>query len=522
MADRPEQMSAGARSELDQLKRFWRVVVRHRYPVLGIWLLSMIVAGLVAYGLPNVYASSTMILVEPQKVPEDYVRATVTANIQERLKTISQQILSRTQIRHAVIQYELEPSPTFLSLVLERLRLDRVPMIRRAAERLGLYGGDDPDANTDRLVDRLKDRVEVSVVGRQAFSVTYRGYDPMQVMQVTNAMSGMFISENLRQRESMAEGTTEFLASQLEKAREELEAQEAALQEFKKQHMGSLPGQLETNLRTLDRLQMDMQRIDTSLAALSQERLFAQGEMLEAERQFSERLAEADGPPGGNEQLAQQLVQASERLADLKVRYTDQYPEVIELTRQVEELRARVKAQGDDPDAVIKTPGGPVARQFALRLERIKAEVNSLERQRRNVEAEVQALKERVEATPGVEQDLQKLQRDHGIMQENYRGLLEKQMDATLAESLERRQKGEQFRVIDPANLPVVPDSPNRILIFLVGLVGGLGAAMGIFIGIELVAPRFHVREDVTEVLGLPVLAVIPKMGAKMGEDGTS
>ncbi len=516
----PGRQENTPRSELDQIKRFVRVVLRHRYRVLGIWLLAIAVSGLVAHGLPNVYVSSTMILVEPQKVPEDYVRATVTENIQERLRTISQQILSRTQIRQAIKQYELKPELPFGELVLERLHLGQVPLVRRIGGRLGLYGSQDPEVATNQLVARLQGKVEVNVVGRQAFSVSYEGYDPLLVMQVTNAMSGMFISENLKYRESMAEGTTEFLASQLEKARTGLEAQEAALQAFKQQYMGALPGQLETNLRTLDRLQMDFQRIDTSLASLAQERIFSQREILEAEQRYAEKLVEAQGLPGGDEQLARQLVQADERLSDLKMRYTDQYPEVVEMTRRVEELRARMQAQGEDPDAALRMRGGPVARQLALRLARIDAESASLERQRRSLKTEVAGYQRRVENTPRVEQSLQMLERDHGIMQANYRSLLEKQMDAKLAESLERRQKGEQFRVIDPANLPVSPDSPNRLLIFLIGLFGGLAGAMGIFVGAEMMTPRFHVREDVSDALGLPVLAVIPKMETRMGAGG--
>ena len=224
----------GEGDQLAEIRRHLKTIWRGKYWIIGIWAVVVVVTTSVAYMLPNVYRSSTMILVERQKVPEAYVKATVSGDMQELLKTITQQILSRSQIQQVITEYGLADEPPMIQLVAERLHLEGFPTVQNLIAKYQAWKYPDGERSSASLVHDFKKRVKIRVVGRQAFSVAYDGYDPLTVMRVTNAMAGMFISENLRIRESRAEGTTEFLGTQLAESRRELEQKEALIQEYKK------------------------------------------------------------------------------------------------------------------------------------------------------------------------------------------------------------------------------------------------------------------------------------------------
>jgi len=501
--------------QLAELKRHLKTAWRGKFWILGIWALVTLLFAGVAYVLPNVYRSSTMILVERQKVPEAYVKATVSDDMQELLKTISQQILSRSQIQQVIEEYGLADEPTTLELVSQRLNVSGFPVMKNLLDAYVRWRNPAGEHSAAALARSFKTRVKIRVVGRQAFSVAYDGHDPLTVMRVTNAMAGMFISENLRIRESRAEGTTQFLGIQLSEARRELEQKEALLQTFKSANMGALPGQLDANLRALDRLQMEQQHLDETQATLTQQQGFTQRQLISAERQFAEMSVDARAALRQEDPLAQQLAVLDARLIRLKTQYTDRFPEVASLTVQVKEIKRELAERaGKSGESGSESPlySLPMMVDLRSQLSQIERENVTLDAKRERLTEDFESYQHRVESTPQVEQQLQKLHRDYSIMQSNYKELLKKQMDARLAESLERRQKGEQFRVIDPANLPVVPISPRRKVIILLGLLSGLALGVGSVISIDMMRPRFHTSDDVSSVLGLPVLAVIPQV----------
>lgn len=499
-------------SPLEQYKRYLGLLWERRRWLIGVWAAVFFLAAAVAAVLPDTFSSSTMILVERQKIPASYVNPTVTETMQERLKTISQQILSRTRIRQIIDEYHLAEAMTPRERFLERLHLLNLPLVQRWGRRLGLLRDRDRPPDYEGAIKRFQERVNVKVVGSQAFSVGYSGYDPVTVMRVTNAIADMFITQNLKLREARAEGTTEFLNAQLETARKELEQQEAAVQAFKAKNMGALPEQLDANLRTLDRLQLELQHVEESLSGLGQQRTFVQRQFLSVEQQIAEMSDEARAALSRGSPLERQLAEAEARLAQLRTQYTEKYPQVAALKAQVAEMKAKLgKENPGEPD-----PGDlsstPVLKDLQDQMGQIDQQTAELRSNKQRLERDLVTYKQRVETTPAVEQQLQKLSRDYGIMQKNYQSLLAKQMDAKLAENLERRQKGEQFLIIDPANLPTIPDGPNRLRLVLAGLLGGLGLGAGAVIAADQAWPRFRTREDVTALLGLPVLGDVPRI----------
>ena len=180
--------------------------------------------------LPNVYRANTLIIVVPQRVPESYVRSTVTTRIEDRLQSISQQILSRTRLEKVVQDFNLYPE-------------------RRQAEVM------------EDIVDRMRQDISIDIVKGDAFRVSYSAAQPVTAMKVTERLASLFIDESLRDREALAEGTNSFLEAQLDEARRKLVENEKSLEEYQNKYNGELPTQLQANLQGLHNTEMQLQAL---------------------------------------------------------------------------------------------------------------------------------------------------------------------------------------------------------------------------------------------------------------------
>ncbi len=307
------------------------VAWRRRWIILVPFVLLGGAGTFLAKTLPSVYRSSTVILVEKPKVPETYVRSTVTTQIEDRLSTITQQILSRTRLEAIIKQYDLYAE-------------------ERATEPM------------EAVVERMRRAIEVQVRGNDAFTIYYRGRDPQAVRDVTNELAAVFIEANSKVREDQATGTAEFLQSQLESLKEVLSEQESRVREFKQRHIGELPQQQEANLRSLDRLQMQAQTIGDQLRAAEDRRLALQTQIAATPRfnRILNPVRRGSGQPESapvtphvaaalplaperEDPLVRRLEEARATLGTLQGRYTEAHPDVIRARRQVEEIEKRLR-----------------------------------------------------------------------------------------------------------------------------------------------------------------------------------
>ncbi len=452
------------------LKRRWYIIIPFSISLmLGIYF---------AITLPKVYQSETLILVEPQRVPTEYVQSLVSQDIDARISTISQQILSRTNLEKIINEFKLFSDPKF-----ERMYFE------------------------DKL-ENLKSRISVAVTrdrrrDTDAFSISFKGKDPEKVMRIVNALASYFIDENLRVREAQAIGTSDFLEDELGNMRKKLVATEEELKEYKKQYMGELPEQLETNLRILDRLQEQIVDRQESMR-LAKIRLHELG------RQDDQAITDAAGTAGEGE--LSELDQLKLQLDQLMARYTDKHPDVIRLKKMIAENQEANKSQPNGSEAestrTLATVNPAVARA-RVELER---ELDSLAREISGIKKEIDLYQKRVENTPKREQELMSLQRDYGNIQESYSSLLGRRLESEIAVNMERKQKGEQFRILDSARLPQKPISPDMKKLFLLFVAAGLGIGGGIIFLFEYFDNSFRSPDEVESVLELQVLGTVPPL----------
>jgi len=456
-------------------RRMWWIIIP---------LLASILIGLGLYlKLPKIYRASTLILVQPQKVPQEYVREIVSTDIEERVRTITQQVTSRTNLEKIIREF-------------------------------GLYNEPGPRMFMEEKIEDLRKRitVEVSQSGRReasAFQIFFIGKHPNQVADVTNALASYFIAENLKLREDQATGTAEFLSEELETIRRTLLDKEAELKRYRESYMGGLPEQLDTNLKILERLQQQMTTNQENLREAQNRKLLVQQQLADA-RQTRESIAPPPSAAPG-EEPEESLEQLNTLLTSLEARYTQRHPDVIRLKKKIADLESKEKSAPTKAQVMPQnTAFIETERNMVNQLREIDLQIQNLKAETLQLNSQIRYYENLVENTPKREQELMSLNRDYDNIRETYNSLLSRKLEAELAVSMERKQKGEQFRILDPAEVPMKPFKPNMRRILLMSLFLGFALGCGLAYLKETTDTSFRRPEEIQDVLHMPVLAIMP------------
>jgi len=473
---------------------------RHLHFLIPLFLGWVMVWG-ASWVLPPRYLSSTLILVEQPTMPKDYVTPNVNDDLQERMQSITQQILSRTRLLHIIDEFKL-------------------------------YSGGHAQRSPDQKVDLMRKDIVIDLVRDErnritAFNVSYSSRSPRMAQQVTSELTDLFINENLEERQHQSGDTTEFLEAQLETARKALSDQEQKIREFKGQHVGEMPGQLASNLQILQGLQSQLQNEEDSLNTARQQHVYLQT-LADQYRALQGSPKNTDGSSMGLPALDQELDKLKAQLADLRSHYTDRHPDVRKLKDQIaqtekmrDQLLAGLNAKGaenagDGASAANAANQNADPAQASL-LAPIQSQLRSNQLEIANREHSVAALKAKVEDYQGRlnqepirEQQLADLTRGYEQSQASYDDLLKKTNESKMATSMELLQQGERFSIVDPPSLPTKPDFPNRLKFCGIGL--GVGLALGLVFagGFEMMDDRIYDEKEFSKLLPVGVISEIP------------
>src|SRR5215471_4705046 len=442
--------------------------------------------------LPNKYRSQTTILVVPQRISEKVVITTVTGAIGDRVRSISEQILSRSRLEKIIADFDLYPE-------LRR----RMPM--------------------EDVVERMRNDINVETVKGDTFTVAYTCGDALVAKRITERLATMFIDENLRDRVVLADGTSQFLESQLDDARQRLIEHENKLKTYRERYAGELPTQLDANLQVLRNAETQVQALNESINRDRDRKLLQ--ERLLADLQSTEVGAPATSSPSVSNtaaSTAEQLQTARANLEELQLRLKPEHPDVLRAQKSVEELERKMAKQALQRHPVTETPVArltPTEVAQRNRIRELQLEIQNLDQQIEEKKAEQQRLagviaihQRRIAAVPTHESELTELMRDYETLQKTYTSLLARKEDSKTAADLERRQIGEQFKILDPAREPEKPISPNRPQLNALGAILGLALGFGLTALLEFLDTTLKTEDDVVQALTLPVLALIPNM----------
>jgi polysaccharide chain length determinant protein (PEP-CTERM system associated) len=474
-----------------------RILYRHKWLLIVPFAIACTSAAVIAQRMPSIYKSETLIQVIPQRIPESYVRSTVTTRLADRLGAIQQTILSRSHLERIIKDFNLYPEERKVAVM-------------------------------EDVVTRMRERdVDVRVERGDAFSVSFVSGDPRIAQRVAERLGSLFIDEYLRDREVLAEQTSQFLEGQLEDAKRRLLEHEKKLEEYRSRYADELPPQIQSNLQAIQNAQNQLQSLAQGMSHDRERRLLIERQLADLE---ANEMAAAPIPPAApagdapSATTADQLEAAVTVRRNLLLRFTADHPDVITISRRIATLEEKLRAEAAAAPVAPGVKPKPVSAAELIRQNRIRdlrASLEDIDREfaaKRAAEEQlriaIQGYQAKVAAGPRRESELIELTRDYSTIQSVYSDLLSKREASKLAANVERQQIGEQFKILDPARVPERPFSPNRTRII------GLGSVIGLAFGLALIAlleyrdSTFKSEDEIRQILQLPVLALVPLMAS--------
>jgi polysaccharide chain length determinant protein (PEP-CTERM system associated) len=465
----------------------------HKWLILIPWVIVAASVAAFTRTLDNRYVSESLLQIVAARIPQNLVRSSITTSIEDRLPIITAQIMTRTRLERLIQDFDLYAEQRRSGALIE-----------------------------DILRDMRESHIKVVPIKGDAFRVSYETNDAALAMRVTEKLAGFFVEESMRDREIQADATNVFLEGQLEEARRRLFESEKMVEEYTKLHRGELPSQLTSNLATQASLENRLAQNQENLLRDKDRRSLVERNLIEAEAelQAAQQLASVTSEPGPTVAMsaAQQLEQARAAYAQMRTKMTDEHPDMQTAAKRLRELEAIAEKE----TLTAPVSGSPRARNAAegagiKRIAELRNELSTLDSQiaQRDVAAkqlqrQIADVQRRIDATPTRDTEMIAITRDYETLKAIYTSLFQRSEDAKVAANLERRQIGEQFKIIDPARMPERPVSPNRPQLYLGGLFGGLLVGVALVGLLEYRDSSFRTDTDIVSVLALPVLATIP------------
>jgi succinoglycan biosynthesis transport protein ExoP len=477
--------------EYYSLGDYKRLFVRRKWLILFVTLVVAVATAVGGYFLPNSFKATTVILVDPQRVPDYYVNSTVTTGVVDRLATLRQQILSSTRLSQII-------------------------------DEMGLYKDLKRSETQEEIVEKMRKdiSVETATASRndkslEAFSVSYMNQSPVVAANVTNRLASLFIEENIKGREASVLGTADFVTKELEDAQKDLKEKEDRVAALKSKNPGETPEEETIHVQAINSLEIELANERQAISQAQQQKVYLEsvlGDTPSVVNMDSEELPEISA-------MQAELSQLESQSDELRKRYGPNYPDVIKKTIQIQDLQTRIddtkKASGTGrpktaPSATKKH--NPVIESQIATLDAV---IQKRQQQEQQIMQQITMHQSQLERIPIFQQEVSAMKSDLENAQDNFKHLQERKFQADMAADLEMKQKGERFEILDPAQVPYKPDSPNRPLINMIGLAAGLLIGLASALGVEVSDPSVKTEREVVGQLGAPVFGEIPWLPTK-------
>jgi len=461
-------------SPVQQVKQYWATVVHFKaWILLGALAISLVSFTLIAK-MHDHYKATTTIMVEPQKVPDKIVQSTITVDLQQRLGTISQTVLSTTRLQEMIEQLNLYPEMrknTPMEQIVEQMRKDIT--------------------------------IEVKQGAISTFTISYESKAKELVAPVANQLATRFIEWNIDVNNAGLKNINEFLNSELQQAKTDLEQQETKLREFKMAHIGETPETQNVNVQMLSQLNAQLQADSDALNRLDIKRTMLLHE--------DSAPATPNGPRPVSERarLEQEKRQLEDKLADLRRKYTADYPDTVEASQRLDRVNAQLHALPPETNLSADTPKG---KEENVELAIVNREMKRLNDDQGRIQEQIRMYRSRVEASPLREQQMADLSRNYEVSKAHYQSLLDKTFTAKMGQDLQSNQQAERFTILDPARTPERPFKPSRTALMISSALGALVGCLALAIGFDMLTSTIKSETEVKRMIpaNIPLLVAIP------------
>ncbi len=533
--------------EGQDIKYLLKILRRRKKAFLIPFFIVFLSITIVAFVLPPVYRATTTILIEEQQIPPDYVKSTVTGYVEQRLQTITQQIMSYSNLLKIIKEFNLYPE------MRKKYPIEEVIDKMRDDIKLETINAETPEIRGGRPVS-------VTV----AFTLSYEGKDPVKVQKVTNALASLYLEYNLKEREEQASSTKAFLQKECNELKKRLKELDAKISKFKQEHIGELPEFATINLQTIERLERELDNIDAQIMSLKQQKVYLEGQLalvepiapvntgkgnvvlspierlkylelklinlkatlspnhpdvIKLEKEIKALKAQLGNVDDIQEKI-KELHEFEQELADLKSRLGPKHPDVIKLAKKIEVLKNEISksnatssnftSANSTQNFILTEPDNPAYINLLTQISSIDVQIKSLEQRKKEIKKKIEEYQKKLEEIPVVEKTYNLLLSDYENTRRKYNELMDKLIEAKIAQELEESQHGERFVIIDPAQVPQQPCKPKRLAIILIGFVLALGAGVASVSLMEYMDHSIKTPEEVQELLNVPLYITIP------------
>lgn len=495
---------------------------------------------LIAIALPPVYLSKTMILIEEQQIPQDYVKSTITSYAEERLEMITREIMKYSQLKEII-------------------------------EQFGLYQDLVRSGDLGEAVGEMQESISVEPISFQegfnkyttvAFRLSYEGKDPETVQKVTDALSQLYLNKELKSREKQVSITTDFLGQNLETLKNQVKIQEEKVSEFKSRHIGELPENIAFNMQNISRLEMQLQTINTRIRTLEDRKIYLKGQLATIEplspvtteqgklamnpkerlkglrldlvrmqarlsnkhpdiRKIKAEIAKLEQQVGHYDESVEKIKMLNEKkatLAEMQSRLSPKHPDMIKLKKEIEILKKQTDKLITEKSIVEvseERPDNPAYINILTQVVAAEAEIKSLRKEEGNITKSLEDFRVKVSNAPLIEKEYNELTLNLSNAKQKYAEILNKLMSAQVAQQMEEQQIGEKFTILEPANIPTSPHKPNRIAIIMLGFILACFAALGFAAVKEGIDHTLKNEDELINSTDLPVLASLELVETK-------
>ncbi len=489
---------------------------------------------------PPTYRSAATILIEQQEIPTDLVRSTVTSYADQRIQLIKQRVITSENLQRIIKQFGLyaKELQTESMLMMQEIMRENIAV----------------DMITADVVDPKHGKPVSATI---AFTISFNYEFSVMAQKVANELVSLFLNENLKQRSNLAGEASIFLSEEANKLNKQVTALEAKLADFKEKNINQLPELVQLNLQLMERTDRELTEAQRQIRALEERKIYLTSELAliapnsmlyssDGKRIFSseDRLKDLQSkyitaaavyaenhpdlkkmrkelaalkkevqPKGMALELQTKLKGLNTQRVELTEQYSDQHPDVKKIQRSINSMQLVLDQEllKEKPEGIlISKPDNPPYIQLQAQLESAKSDLSSFHKTKKELEAKLDNYERRITASPQVEKEYRNLTRDYDNALTKYKEIKAKQMEAELAETLEKKNKGERFSLIEPPQLPEEPESPNRLAILFLGLIFSMTGGIGIVATAETLDSSIHGTRGVAHAIGISPLAVIP------------
>ena len=471
--------------QVSQLKRYLDTISQRKWLILCGFMIG-ITCGLIFYlKQDNVYKSEVLLSSQQQQINPSRTFPDEQVGIRELVSTLAEIVVSKPSLEKLIKEEDL---------------------YRKSREALPM----------EDVVGMMRDSINIvqSITG-DSFVIEYEGSDPAQVVRVANALAAIFLDENLQYREERASEKVAYSQDDLEVAKEMLDRKEEVMRDYKLKYYNEMPDQRAINTSRLIALQVQYQaRLDSI-----QDQINVRKQLVDENQSKREPLQTGGQKQGTLINIDQRakLEMLQNGLSEIQDRYTDQHPTVTRLKKHIADVEKIIEEEKQNNDARL----AETERQrnfedellsLQIQLKNISLSINKLEQEKEELQAMISAYEKWIASTTVREAEWSSLTREYGDLKMHYDFLVAQNLQALSSPNLERKQKGNQFRIENPARISETPVKPNFRKILFVAIMAGLFVGGSFAFGADIVDTSFRNQAELEQTLNLPVLCLVPNL----------